>query len=80
LTLLLFSVQKTAAFEQRLYSHPLHDSSQLEDTYSRYHEKLKVSVRFLFKETTSCEWPFNKIHLLNPAWSTVCILFRKKKK
>lgn len=36
-------VQKTTAFEQRLYSHPLHDSSQLEATYNRYHEKLKVA-------------------------------------
>jgi len=60
---LLFSVQKTAAFEQRLYSHPLHDSSELEDTYSRYHEKLKVLLAsaccdVLFsEESTSCGWP-----------------------
>jgi len=34
----------TEAFEQRLYSHSLHDSAQLEDIYNRYHAKLKVFI------------------------------------
>lgn len=36
-------VKSIEAYENRLYSHPLHKSEQLEEVYSKYTEKVKVS-------------------------------------
>lgn len=35
-------VEKIDHFEKRLFSHPLHDSSELDDLYSRYTSKLEI--------------------------------------
>ena len=39
-----FAFQKIEAFENRLYSHPLHKDPKLEELYKRYEDKAKVNM------------------------------------
>ena len=43
LVLPLLTLQKIEAFEQRLYSHPLHKDSKLSELYAQYEQKAKVT-------------------------------------
>lgn len=39
-------VKSIEAYENRLFSHPLHKSEQLEEIYAKYSEKVKASRCF----------------------------------
>ncbi|GFN77237.1 superkiller viralicidic activity 2-like 2 [Plakobranchus ocellatus] len=42
------TIKKIEAFEERLYSHPLHKDSRLKDLYDQYEKKAKVCTFFFF--------------------------------
>ena len=40
--MILFLLQKTEAFEKRMYAHPMHSYEDLDKLYTEYQDKLKV--------------------------------------